>query len=222
MKAYWTLIPVVLCFPCLARADIITYSFSGFIHFTINVNEDTSTVPVGTPFSGVFNYDNAAPLTGSGGNFADFTSSIASISSHILSFSQGGLPPLLQTTYHSVVLGFPGVPSGPSDVMSAISFDLSRSDTNFAALYFVDINQTVFASALSLPSALPLSAFEYIGFQTFIRSPGGGGLHLFGFVNNITAVPEPSSLLLIGFGLGVFGSQRLISKGVKSMYRRSG
>ncbi|TMQ30958.1 MAG: hypothetical protein E6K70_23410 [Planctomycetota bacterium] len=67
-----TLVPVVLAIMSVeARADIITYGFSG----TVNSITDTSTnhfVPTsihnGSTFVGTFSFDNSAPGQVSGGN----------------------------------------------------------------------------------------------------------------------------------------------------------
>jgi hypothetical protein len=153
---------------------------------------------VGTAFSGLFRYDNAATFSTGGTNFSDFVSSLGAISTEVLTFSAGGTPPLFLGTRHDVGFNGPGVPNANYDFLDVMSPNVE--------LVFLDADRAVFASTLSLPSSLPLASFEYIAFTAFLGPTGQ--LVVGGLVDNISEVPEPSPLPLIVAGLAVLTVQR--------------
>ena len=95
-------------------------------------------------------------------------------------------------TAHGVIFsGWPGVPGGYYDFLDLMGVDVTRHLVVF--MDFLDSTQSVFASSLDLPAALPMPEFETIFFGAYERE-GGTGKRITGL---LTPVPEPSGGLLL-------------------------
>lgn len=206
----------VLGSPITAPAAPVSWRFSG----VITQSEDQGTVPLGTPFSGTFSYESTLS--------PDFTTpeeagySFGSISEGSLTIDIGGFLGFESDASDlrlalSVLNDFQQCESftGPSvdcdgyDVFDENSVILDQGEPTagrtMVALKLFDTSQTAVTS-FALPAAAPdLALFDDPHVAMFLFSSGTDP----GIVGEITTlVPEPSTGMLVAFGMGLLGVAR--------------
>lgn len=173
---------VLACVVVSAGASTYTYSFSGIINDTTN-----PAVPIGTPFSGTFTYDNSAAFSGGNSSIAVYFSSDIEVNSTFTQFPEAfGWEEVAHDTSSCSYL-IPG--GGLADALSIDSGD--------HLITFCDSHRTVFASSLGLPPTIDLSEFEYIRL-TYRDSTLG--TYVSG-VPQVRSAPEPATVFLVGTAL---------------------
>lgn len=191
---FWVLIVAVSFLSPSAFSTTYTYNFSGAIGETNN-----AAIPVGMLFSGTFTYDNAATPAGCGGNFCNFQSSLASLSSNIAPSETGGW----QITIHDVTGVFLPAPLQQYDIFEESFGDPAAS---YSAMYFLDANQTAFANSLDLPPVLDLNSFEYVFFSYSTPDPSCSNCRFYSYgaaqvTGPVASAPEPVALSIVLSGL---------------------
>ena len=184
-----------------AHADLLTYQFSGLVN-----KSEAAGIPVGSAISVTLLYDNAAPSTGFGPNYADFKSTAGQIQATAGAASFQTSATLDMRSAHSVnFIGWPGVPDADYDLLDILGVDISRHLLVF--MYLLDPHESVFASSRDLPAELPMPEFETIYFQAY-EVEGGSGKRITGL---LAAVPEPSGVLIL-LAIVVWGAVALRRK----------
>ncbi len=183
---------VVLLLPAFlaqsAAADTFPFTFSGVVFV------GSADYPVGTPVSGSFLYDNAAPLFSKFDSiFATYKPSVLQLNSTVTAFIATGVE---QVAHSITTAGVPGLANGEYDILA-----LSDTDTEAmtAQLSFYDADKSAVGSSLALPAQLDPAQFDYILFGA--ASPSGW---IEAQVTvSATPVPEPASIALFASALAI-------------------
>lgn len=204
-----------------ARAELVTYSFTGTINVVDDPNDDLlgGQVKLGGRFSGTLVYDTSTarlmssessysvylyPTTTSGSTFVPPIGITAQVGSYSITpkYRAGDL---IVNVFNNepVLLG------SVADGLSASQEEWINSDLFYAySVYLNDPSESVFSST-ALPTSLSTSDFT-IGTFTFYKYPvvseNGGYVArpvvvFQGMIHGLQAVPEPSSLTLCGLAI---------------------
>ena len=191
-----TLVPVVLAIMSVeARADIITYDFSG----TVNSITDTSTnhfVPTsihnGSTFVGTFSFDNSAPGQVSGGN-GFYRGTALKLSASVTidgTFTYTLTTPTVSDEIDILGTSFEFFKRGPT------VFENFAPNPPFSHFEFLGKTQTdILASALvnGTGASSGVSDQQTAGSPYYFIGAGISSAQL-------SAIPEPATLLLLGTG----------------------
>ncbi len=184
-----------------ANAAPITFTVDGTVG-SVTPNLSGAGVAAGDPFSMTYTFESTtAPRAGSNSSFAVFDALTS------LSFTAGAASGSSSSASEIQVDNAPGAPNDRYAVVSRASQGLTGPTLNglglnFASFRLDDLSNTVFSNALTLPTSLSFSSFTSGSFFVFY-GPNLDGL-INGNVTDIrtaTAVPEPTTLTLMGLGL---------------------
>lgn len=190
-----------------ALAELLEFEIAGTIDFVNDPDADISSVTVGTPFNGIFRYDDStAELFG--GVDATFGTYSPTAPFQTVSFEAGGLTfanssnaPADITTVNDFADPFFGL----SDQMSVFGFFADTpADTSIVpteiGLSMVTTNTSVLPD-ISLPSSLDLSDWGAAIVFFSAESSTGQLLEFTGAIESLSLVPEPGTLSLLSLAL---------------------
>jgi PEP-CTERM motif len=192
-----TFVPAVLALvPVQARADIITYDFSG----TVNSITDTSTnhfVPTsihnGSTFVGTFSFDNSAPGQVSGGN-AFYRGNALKLSASVTidgTFTYTLTTPTASDEIDILGTSFEFFKRGPT------VFESFAPNPPFSHFEFLGKTQTdILANALVNGTGASSGVSDQ-------QTPGSPYYFIGAGISSaqLSAIPEPATLLLMGTGV---------------------
>ena len=186
-----------------AHAAPIVYTFQG----TVQGSNAPGIVANVTSFSGTLLYDPVATLEDSGTlpqDFSVFGSASAGITALVGGTTYQTGSPIIEVAYDSAAYSTYDFPDGIYDGLAIAGTPAPNGVYGSNATMMLSIVDSLRDVITGNPPVLPdsLVGFQYIDFEILGRDTGGTIHYTSGLVTSFApAVPEPTSLLLLGTGL---------------------